>query len=178
MCLRSAQSHCASIVADSAAATGLKWAAATAATYAVFTDEKSNGTHGGTFTSGAFRTRDINTSQFNNISGASISSNQITLGAGTYQINASCPATDVNQNITRLYNITDSSVTLLGSSEYNDQAGFTDVTRSFIQGIFTIAGTKNFEIQHQGSITKSTTGFGVATGISTETYTIVNITKI
>jgi hypothetical protein len=156
----------------------LKWAAATAATYAVFTDQKTSGTHGGTFTSGAFRTRDINTSQFNNISGASISSNQITLGAGTYKLEASIPAQDVNQHATRLFNVTDSTVTILGSSEYTDQAGFTDQTKSFITGIFTIAGTKVFEIQGQCAITKSTTGFGQATGIQAETYTIVSITKI
>jgi hypothetical protein len=159
-------------------ATAPEWALpADILSYAVFTDEKSTGTHGGTFTSGAFRTRDINTSQHNTISGASIASNQITLGAGTYLFSASCPGISINQHATRLYNITDSAVTILGSSEYTDQA-INSQTRSFIQGIFTIAGTKVFEVQGQCQSTKATTGFGQATNIQTETYTIITITKI
>jgi hypothetical protein len=166
------------LVADSAEATGLKWAApAGGLTYAVFVDEKTTGTHGGTFTSGAWRTRDINTSKYNNISGASIGSNQITLPAGTYRIDASCPGISINQFASRLYNITDSSVTILGSTEYTDQANSVH-ERSVIQGIFTIAGTKVFEIQNQCGSTKSTTGFGQATNYQAEIYTIVNITKI
>jgi hypothetical protein len=155
------------------------WSAASSVlTRAVFTDEKAQGTHGGTFTTGAWRTRDINTTQYNNITSASIASNQITLPAGTYELNATCPAVDINQFASRLYNITDSSVTILGSSTYSDQADSSNQTPSFITGIFTIAGTKVFEIQNQGGFTKTTVGFGLATNYQAETYTIVSITKI
>jgi hypothetical protein len=167
------------LTADSSAATGLKWAAAaTATTYAIFTDQKTQGTNGGTFTSGAWRTRDINTTQYNNITSASIASNQISLPAGTYEFTVYAPFGSVNQCATRLYNITDSSVAILGSTEYNDQTDPYKMTKSFIQGIITIAGTKVFEVQQQGVITKNTTGFGQGTNLQAEIYTIVKITKI
>ena len=47
-------------------------------------DEKANGTQGGTFTSGSWYTRDLNTVVTNEINGASLSSNQFTLPAGDY----------------------------------------------------------------------------------------------
>jgi hypothetical protein len=60
-------------------------------------DEKSSGTASGTFTSGAWQTRTLNT-----VSGdtamVSLSSNQFTLGVGTYQIIAKAPAFDVSQS--------------------------------------------------------------------------------
>lgn len=54
------------------------------------------GTHGGTFTAGAWRTRDLNTVLTNTISGASLSNNQITLPAGKYYVEASAPTTIVH----------------------------------------------------------------------------------
>jgi len=53
-------------------------------------DEKSNGVAGGNFTNGAWQTRTLNTSMTNEISGASLSSNQITLPSGTYFIRCIC----------------------------------------------------------------------------------------
>ena len=61
-------------------------------------DEKSSGTSGGNFSSGSYVTRTLNTSLTNEISGASLSSNQITLPSGTYYIQASCMASTVNTN--------------------------------------------------------------------------------
>ncbi len=54
-------------------------------------DEKASGSHGGTSVAGSFQTRVLNTSLTNEISGASLSSNQITLPSGTYYINARMP---------------------------------------------------------------------------------------
>lgn len=49
---------------------------------AVIQDQKSSGTDGGTFTSGAWRTRTLNTTVLNTIgAGFSLSSNQFTLAA-------------------------------------------------------------------------------------------------
>ena len=55
-------------------------------------DQKPQGTNGGTFTSGAWRTRDLNTVLTNTITGASLADNQITLPAGKYYVEASAPA--------------------------------------------------------------------------------------
>jgi hypothetical protein len=168
------------IVADSSEATGLKWAAPAGggATYAVFIDEKASG-GGGTFTSGAWQTRDLNTSQFNDISGCSLSSNQITLAAGTYIVNAMAPAGYVDQHQTRFFNITDSTTAIKGGNAYNAITSASVDTYSALQGGFTIASSKVFELQHRCATTRAGTGFGTnnAFGLG-EVYAIVTIAKV
>lgn len=149
--------------------------------YLCVVDEKSTGTDGGTFTSGAWRTRDLNTTRANTITGASIGSNQITLPAGTFRIQATAPAaqgpaTDFAK--ARLYNITDAATVIVGTTSVIGVAGSTGQSqeRSLIVGRFTIASQKVFEIQHQISSSASTNGFGHASGFSeVEVYTVVEI---
>jgi hypothetical protein len=143
-------------------------------------DEKANGTAGGTFTSGAWQTRTLNTSLTNEISGASLSSNQIILPAGTYFIYASLPAMHVNNHKAKLRNVTDSSDTLIGT---NDYAGSTNTgyvnTNSLIKGRFTIASQKTFEIQHRCATTLAGEGFGTGCSFSViEVFTDVQIWKV
>lgn len=127
-------------------------------------DEKT-GSNGGDFNSGAWRTRTLNTIKTNEITGASLSSNQITLPAGTYYIDASAPGYDIRRHQTALYNITDSSFEIIGTSEYTTTTD--DVqTRSFVFGRFTISAQKTFELQHRGEVTKATFGFGVHSNFS------------
>ena len=143
-------------------------------------DEKSSGTEGGTFTSGSFQTRTLNTSVTNEISGASLSSNQITLPSGTYYIHASAGAYVVDAHKLKLRNITDSTDTLIGSSEYSE-VGATDrgFCRSYVIGRFTIGASKTFEIQHRAGATRNTNGLGVASGFSVvEVYADVQIWKV
>jgi len=145
---------------------------------AIFSDEKTNGTSGGTFTNGAWRTRDINTTNTNTINGCSLSSNQITLAAGTYLIKAKVPAYQVNSHKGSLYNTTDASYTLYGTSESAGNGAY-DPTHSFIEGIFTIAGSKVFEIKHICQSSISTNGFGLANSFSVpEIYTQIYIERL
>ena len=123
-------------------------------------DEKASGTPGGTFTTGAWRTRTLNTIKTNEITGASLSSNQITLATGTYYINAMAPGFNLGRHQTALYNITDSSFEIIGSSEYGT-ASTNAVTRSFLNSRFTISAQKTFELQHRCETTDTTYGFGV-----------------
>lgn len=144
-------------------------------------DSKSAGTEGGTFTSGDWRTRTLNTVSTNEISGASLSSNQITLPAGTFFIIASAPGHQVNRHQARLRNTTDGTTTLAGTTEYAgvDAATAGGMSRSFIVGRFTIAAQKVFEIQHQSSVTKSGDGFGNAADHGeTELYSWALIWKV
>jgi len=141
-------------------------------------DEKSANTSGGTFTFGSFQTRTLNTSVTNEISGASLASNQITLPSGTYYIYASAPAYAVNRHKVKLRNTTDSTDTIIGTSERADQS-YNGFSRSFVTGRFTIASTKTFEIQHRSSATLATDGFGNGSDFAvTEVYTDVQIWKI
>ena len=141
-------------------------------------DEKSDNVDGGTFTSGAWRTRTLNTEVTNEITGASLASNQITLPAGTYEIDASAPGFNCGDHKAKLANITDTSDTLIGTSESagaaNNSSG-----RSLVRGRFTIAGTKTFELQHRCGTTQATNGLGQGGGFGVvEVYTDVMIRKV
>jgi hypothetical protein len=141
-------------------------------------DEKSANTQGGTATSGSWETRTLNTSLTNEISGASLSSNQITLPSGTYYIHASAPAYAVNGHKAKLRNVTDSSDVIIGTTDWVDNdKGI--ITRSFIIGRFTIASQKTFEIQHQVGSSRTGSGYGNPSNLSvTEVYTDVQIWKV
>ena len=139
-------------------------------------DEKANDTDGGSCTGGAWNTRTLNTIITNEITSASLSSNQITLPSGTYFIISYAQAYVCGRHKAKLRNITDSSDTLIGTSEYSiGQAQ----SISFISGRFTIASSKTFEIQHYPTSSISTNGFGVKTIASVvEVYTNVQIWKV
>jgi hypothetical protein len=150
-------------------------------------DQKAAGTEGGTFTSGAWRTRTLNTSVTNEITGASLATNQITLPAGTYFIIAHAPAVSPSASGSfthkaKLRNVTDASDVLVGTAELQEADSSPSIesqSRSHIMGRFTIAAEKVFEIQHQCSQSSSTTGLGKAAGFSVvEVYTDVMIWKV
>jgi hypothetical protein len=140
----------------------------------IIEDEKPNNTDGGTFTSGAWRTRVLNSVRVNRITGASLASNQITLPSGTYRIFASAPAAGVNRHKTRLYNVTASSKIVDGATEYA-----TGGTRSIIYNEFTLSLQSLITIEHRCDTTISASGFGIASGFSEpEIYTQVFIQRL
>lgn len=146
---------------------------------AVLSDRQTSGTAGGTFTSGAWQTRAINTEEYDADGIVSISANQFTLQAGTYRIIATAPAVGVDKHKARLRNVTDGTTTLLGTSQYSASASTYAATESRIDNVFTIASAKTFEIQHQGQTTRATSGFGVPSSLSVdEIYTVVCIIKL
>jgi hypothetical protein len=140
-------------------------------------DQQSSGTAGGTATSGAWQTRTLNTLVRNLGTLGSLATNQITLPAGTYYVAFSAPAVVVNQHQTRLQNITDTATPIIGTTEFASSLNNT-LTRSHGSGVFTIAGTKVFELQHRVTTTRATDGFGVAGSFGTEVYARVEITKV
>jgi hypothetical protein len=147
------------------------------ASYAVFRDEKTSGTDGGTFTSGAFRTRDLNATQYNGITSASLASNQISLPAGTYLIEAEAPANRVDQHQLRVQNITDSTTSILGQNIWCYSTNLVS-NMARVSGVFTIAGTKTFELQHRCATTRAGDGFGLGAAFGTEVYASITISKV
>lgn len=143
-------------------------------------DQKSSGINGGDSTAATWTKRDLNTVAVDNVSGASLSSSQITLPAGTYYVSASCPhgsdATQYNALAkARLRNITDATTTLVGTSVAIQDGGAPLAT---LEGYFTIASTKVFELQHYRSDTR-TNGFGLATSSGeSEVYSTISIWKV
>lgn len=147
-------------------------------TYAIICDQKSGETDGGTFTSGAWRTRDLNTEIADPDGIVSISSNQFTLGAGTYLIEASAPANRVNRHTIRLYNVTDTTVAGTGQSTLSNSA-HNNSSESTLVARVTITASTAFEIQHRSGATKSGSGFGLYASFdsSDPIYTVVKIFK-
>ena len=144
--------------------------------YAIICDQKAHDANGGTFTSGAFRTRDLNTEIADPDGIVSISSNQFTLGAGDYLIEASAPVYKVARHITRLQNITDSTTITFGTAEYADTSNNV-ANRSFLDARVSLTGSTTFELQHRADTTQSTQGFGVSSSF-TGTQSIFAVVKI
>jgi len=158
----------------------LSWATVTvpdALSVARITDSKTSGTSGGTFTSGAWRTRDLNSIEDDPDSIVTLSSNQFTLGAGTYLIQWSAPAIKTGSHKTQLWDVTGSNDLAKGTSEYSASADSIQ-THSFGFDIVTLAASNTFEIQHQASITHTTNGFGVPSSMAAEKYAMVTIFKL
>lgn len=159
---------------------------AAAEEYILIRDEKTAGTQGGTFTSGAVRTRDLNTIVIDNTTGTpvSLNANEFTLQAGIYRYDISMPFFETSSTNGRLFNVTD--VAVVADSE--STSGFCDVAAANDQaygdptrliGEFTIAGVNAFRCEHQCFATKTTTGFGQqsANGNLTqkEVFTVVKL---
>jgi len=146
--------------------------------YAIISDEKAHNADGGTFTLGAFRTRDLNTEIADPDGIVSISSNQFTLGAGNYLIEASAPAYAVDRHIARLRNITTSTTVQYGQAQYAGAANFV-YNSSVVVARVSLTGSTTFEIQHRSQSTQASNGFGVQTAMAgvDSVYTIVKIFK-
>ena len=142
--------------------------------YAIICDQKAQNTPGGGFTTGGWRTRDLNTEIFDPDGIVSISSNQFTLSAGNYYIEWSCPAHGVNQHQSRLQDITGAATIQAGTSEYVASA-YGAQNRSFGFSRVSITSNNVYEIQHQCLSNKTSNGFGVPSNFTVEVYTIVKI---
>ena len=145
-------------------------------------DQKASSTAGGTFTLGAWRTRDLNTAVINTITSASLGSNQITLPAGTYYLEGSAPGYKTGRHNTRWRNTTDSTDDLDGQTAFTSTGADSSETISNISGRFTIIDTKVFELQHRSQATQADNGFGIDSGtgfaVNTEIYSDVKIWKL
>jgi len=140
-------------------------------------DVKPSGTDGGTFTFGAWQTRDLNTLE-GDTEFVSISSNQFTLQPGKYEIESLSMAFAVNSNIAKLRNITDSTDDIIGMPTYSGSADTISLVAPII-GVIEITSETTYEIQHRCETTKSSNGFGARNTFGVDnTYTTIKIKKI
>ena len=147
------------------------------ASYAIICDQKTQNTNGGTFTNGDWRTRDLNTELADADGIVSISSNQFTLQAGSYLIEANAPGYKVNRHMIKLRQTSGTAADIVfGTAEYAKDS-YQSYTRSFLSTRVTISGATTYEIQHRSEGTQTTYGFGIAADFSTEIYTLVKIFK-
>jgi hypothetical protein len=115
---------------------------------AYVTEQQLSGTNSGYGTAGVWNTRQLNTITDSSGIVTSLSSNTVTLPAGTYKIDAwgMYYAGTAGLNKTRLRNTTDSTTALVGSSEYSGTSAGTN--KSIISGEITITSPKSFQLQH------------------------------
>ncbi|MEI6002743.1 hypothetical protein H3V53_38290 [Paraburkholderia bengalensis] len=133
------------------------------------------------------QTRVLNTVVANTISGASLASNQITLPAGSYRVQASAPCLPPSTASTEfhqasIYNVTGATTLAIGTSEAPSTAGVAGSppqTRSFITGSFTLAVASTIQVNHYISTANASAGLGRAAGAGVgEVFTVVEITKV
>lgn len=140
----------------------------------ILEDQKTSGTNGGTFTSGADRTRDLNTEVRDVLGIDTLSGNQFTLPAGTYVIEWSAPAAGVTFHQSMLYDVTGAAVLKRGESQ---DAVNNNNSMSRGYHVVTVGGSNTFEIRHRCAATIATSGFGLAASFGTELYAWVRIWK-
>jgi hypothetical protein len=128
-------------------------------------DEKASGTQGGTFTSGSWIQRNLNTLVTNNIVNASVASDRVTLPAGTFFFEGYCPALNCDHHRAAIYNFTDSTFSLYGGNgSWSTSSTVNDSSTAQVCGTVTIASSKTFELRHRCATTRATNGLGYAPG--------------
>lgn len=151
---------------------------------AIITDVKANTVAGGSFTTGAARTRDLNTlvNPFGLVSLNNAGNGPgFVLPAIPLLIKASAPANRVRAHQATLYDVTGSAVAARGTSEYADDQTSNEnepidvQTRSHVIARFTPAAASTYEIRHECARTQNTDGFGRAGSFGGEVYTTVEI---
>ena len=137
-----------------------------------------------TLTGNAYTKRPV-ASVSNNIASASVSTGVITLPAGTYEVKAFglCDSDGVNQtpNRTRFRNTSDSTTAILGASVVTigmSGVDFETAPVAFLQGVFTISGSKNFELQHYKDGSGNVPGGQAVDSGDNEVYADVLIKKL
>ncbi len=144
-------------------------------------EEQATTVQGGASSAGV-NTRVLNTVKTNEISGASLASNKITLPTGTYEVYAGAACYRGDAHRAWLYNVTDAGVEVYGANNYARDGGGGSAARwttSLVRGRFTIAATKDFELRHQIDNAEATNGLGIAGNDGrTEVYSFVQIREI
>lgn len=146
---------------------------------AEFSEQEGSGSNSslGSITSATWTVEPLTATVGNNIAGASLSGNQITLPAGTYQVHgyAVARAGTGAMMVARLRNVTSGATfqgeaVTFGPSTLNTVAPF--------QATFTIGSASTFDVNvWVGTGTLGSGGFAISTGAN-ETYTDIQIIKV
>lgn len=137
----------------------------------------SPNTNGGTATAGSWYQRPLNTEVIDTI-GGSLSSNSVTLPAGTYKIHGWCVAYDCNSHKSKLYDVTNSIDLSIGSNAYNFATAYCEVP-TFVDGVWHLHESSDIGLYHRVQDTKADTGQGAGSNFGVvEVYAGLNVEKI
>lgn len=141
--------------------------------YMLLQHQLASGTDGGSGAAGV-NTRPLNTTVTNTITGASLTANQFTLPAGTFELDGIAAAYASNVNKAYFYNVT-SSLSYMGVNQRAASPGGSG-SLSRAQAFVVLAAPAVFELRHEYQTAAPTNGFGVAIGSgSSEVYAIVSV---
>lgn len=141
-------------------------------------DIRTSGTAGASISNGSYSAARLNTTE-GDIGAVSLSSNQFTLQAGTYEIESIIPGISGGSGGTvksRLFNVTSASAVIIGAV-VTLPTGVTNGGPSVLKGNFTISTTSVFELQLRGNAAGITQGTPMSIGDS-EIYANIRITRI
>jgi len=153
---------------------------------AIIDEVETFSTGGGSFTSGAWQDRDLNTVTYDgdDIIDLNSSTGEVTLkAAGTYKIDFRAPGFRCDSHVAR---ILDTSITLVrgrGSSTYSQDSGFYAQTNSMGSTIYTTTDVnQKFKLQHRCTTTQSS-AYGMGnphnvSAIGNNYYSQVIVTKL
>lgn len=119
----------------------------------------ASGVEGGTATSGSWQTRTLNTELTDPNGIVTLTGSVFVLVAGSYEIDAAMLFWANGVTVTRLHNTTDDTTLLRGMSNRSGGSDFTSGP-NLLRGLFTIAASKNLELQFWCEATKATNGQG------------------
>lgn len=148
---------------------------------AKFREQRASGTSAGIAVNGA-NTRDLNTTEFNSIPGASLAGSSVTLPSGTYDFRGWAmrysSGSGGGGHKAYLHNVTDNATVSFGSSGSIGTLGIND--RSLVSGRFTIAAAKTFQLRHYIEATSGSgqsLGFASSSGFA-EVYSEIEFLKV
>jgi hypothetical protein len=143
--------------------------------------QEAAGIDGGATTSGSWNARTINTEIINEIS-AILASNQITLDAGTYEIECWANFYRSGNVQLRFQNITDALTEIWGQMMKTGTKAWVAAYVLHLYGVITITATKVFEVQYYATGALSPGGqganFNVVHAVDHETYAQLKIRKV
>ncbi len=143
-------------------------------TYVKVSERESQNTGAGASVSGAWYTRVLNTTDNDTNSISSLSSNQVTLPAGTYIVHALSPIQYSGTSQLRLQDITAGTTLILGQSwYYSNSPGIIQP----LEGAFTLTASHALALQYYCT-SGNGTGLGYPANITTEVYTVIEFWKI
>jgi len=141
-------------------------------------EEQTAGTDGGTNVVGR-QVRTLNTVKKNTMASASLSSDKVSLSAGTYYARASAPSRETDSSRLICRNETDGADLLLGQSA-NVNATDSDTAMLDFKGVFTLTATKNISVTQYTQTLLASRGLGrsaLASG-DVEVYAEIEIWKV
>jgi len=152
------------------------------AAYLLYRDVEPSGTWGMELDRNVWQTRPLTEETVDSNNNGSLSSNRITLKAGTYECYILCPLLDGNgepkAHQARLYNVSDSRVIAYGTSEYSEVSGWS-MSYSTIFARFTLASAKTVRIEHRQSGNTTNVFLGRPNSFGGgEVYTIAQFRKV